>query len=82
MEGARPPIPVKVSQSEVNKWVYDKGSGGAPVNYESYGHPVAKPGPVISAKTGKVRTTNSAASRSSRAPLQPKKSHQSLNVGN
>ena len=83
MEGSRPPIPVKISQGEVNKWVYDKGpSNNGQVDYEKYGHPVAKPGPVISSKTGKVRAANSAANRTQRAPLMPKKqSSNQMNQG-
>ena len=50
------PIIVKKSESEANKWVYDKGPQSGPINYEKYGHPVAIPGPVISAKTGHIKT--------------------------
>jgi|LakMenEpi03Aug12_release.lakeMendotaPanAssembly.Ray.scaffolds.fasta_scaffold2980729_1 hypothetical protein len=48
---ARPPIAIKKVVDESNKWVLDKGPQ-AVVNYEQYGHAVAKPGTVISAKTG------------------------------
>jgi hypothetical protein len=60
MWNSRPPLAIKKNDSEVNKWVYDKGPQNGPIDYEKYGHAVAKPGPVISAKTGKIRTTNSA----------------------
>ncbi len=68
MLNSRPPLPIKKNDAEANKWVYDKGVQNGPINYEKYGHPVAKPGPVISAKTGHVRTTLSA-SRSHRGPV-------------
>ena len=67
MWNSRPPVAVKKVESEADKWVYDKGHQSGPINYEKYGHAVAKPGPVISSKTGKTRIANSA-TRSHRLP--------------
>ena len=47
---------MRESKAEAHKWVYDTNQG--PVNYEKYAHPVAKPGPVISAKTGHIKTAH------------------------
>ena len=48
------------SSGPQKQWVLDDGSGSNPigqVNYERYAHaPVAMPGPVLSAKTGKQYT--------------------------
>ena len=46
-------IPVKQVDSELNKWVYDRGlpqNANGQIDYERYGYQVAKPGPVISSK--------------------------------
>lgn len=52
---SKPPVGVKkIPVDESNKWVLDKGPQ-THINYEQYGHAVAKPGNVISAKTGKIR---------------------------
>lgn len=52
-------IPIKISESEKSKWVYDTNqpttSYGGQINFEKYGHPVAKPGPVLSAKNGGMK---------------------------
>ena len=43
-------IPVKQVDSELNKWVYDRGlpqNSNGQIDYERYGYQVAKPGPVI-----------------------------------
>ena len=49
-------IPIKISESEKGKWVYDTNqaaqSYGGQVDLEKYGHPVAKPGPVLSSRNG------------------------------
>jgi hypothetical protein len=52
----KPPIAKKQKE-----WVLDKGPQ-TEVNYEKYGHQIAMPGQVISAKTGKLRQSNSLAS--------------------
>ena len=39
------------------KWVLaDDNQAASGVNYENYTHPIAMPGPVLSAKTGKQYT--------------------------